>query len=113
MQGLGVSGDLVTCPLIRLPLLLCLAAPAYAQSLQERLLQAEDARATTAEGLATLKVFVLMGGLELRVPPDWTVIVNGLPLLGGIDNRTVPPAIPGKRLEIDGICALGGVEVRN
>ena len=44
-----------------LPLLLCLAAPAYAQSLQERLLQAEDARATTAEGLATLKE-ALQGG---------------------------------------------------
>ena len=44
-----------------LPLILCLAAPAYAQSLQERLLQAEDARATTAEGLATLKE-ALQGG---------------------------------------------------
>ena len=44
-----------------LPLLLCLAAPAYAQSLQERLLQAEDARTTTAEGLATLKE-ALQGG---------------------------------------------------
>jgi hypothetical protein len=72
-----------------------------------------DLRDASIQGLATLKVFVLMGGLELRVPPDWTVIVNGLPLLGGIDNRTVPPASPGKRLVIDGICAMGGVEVRN
>lgn len=41
--------------LIFLPLLLCLAEPLSAQSLQERLLQAEDSRAATDEGLATLK----------------------------------------------------------
>lgn len=41
--------------LIFLPLLLCLAEPLRAQSLQERLLQAEDSRAATDEGLATLK----------------------------------------------------------
>ena len=35
-------------------LLFCLATPAAAQSLQERMLQAEDARATTEDGLAPL-----------------------------------------------------------
>lgn len=35
-------------------LLICMAAPASAQSLQERMLQAEDARPTTAAGLAPL-----------------------------------------------------------
>jgi len=36
-------------------LLLCLATPSAAQSLQERMLQAEDARPTTEAGLAPLR----------------------------------------------------------
>ena len=39
--------------LIFLPLLLCLAEPLSAQSLQERLLQAEDSRAVSPVGRST------------------------------------------------------------
>ena len=34
-------------------------------------------------------------------------------LLGGIEDKTVPPANPAKRLVIEGYAIMGGVEVKN
>ena len=62
---------------------------------------------------ATLNVFTMWGGISIRVPQDWTVMSQGVPLLGGIDDKTVPPAMPGKRLVIQGYAIMGGVEIKN
>ncbi|MEJ6001672.1 LiaI-LiaF-like domain-containing protein [Paucibacter soli] len=72
-----------------------------------------DLRQASVEGTARLDVFVLMGGLELKVPSDWAVSVNGHPVLGAIEDKTVPPLLSSKRLVIQGEVILGGVEVRN
>jgi len=54
-----------------------------------------------------------MGGVEIRVPREWSVVVNGSPVLGGIEDKTIPPMMPGKRLVIDGSVIMGGVEITN
>jgi len=62
---------------------------------------------------AVLDVFALLGGVEIRVPDTWTVIVDGNAILGGIENKTSAISDKGKVLRISGHAVLGGVEIRN
>ena len=64
---------------------------------------------------AILDVFTLMGGIELRVPADWKVIVNAIPIMGGIDDKTYiqPEGKSFKRLVLTGNIIMGGVEIKN
>lgn len=72
-----------------------------------------DLRGASIATEATLQVFVVMGGVDIRIPADWTVIVNGIPLMAGIEDKSVPPAQPGKRLVITGYLLMGGMEIKN
>ncbi|HVN48044.1 MAG TPA: DUF5668 domain-containing protein [Bacteroidota bacterium] len=62
---------------------------------------------------ATLDVFALMGGIVLRVPEDWLIVVNTLPVMGGVDDKTHPPVESTKRLTITGFLMMGGMEIKN
>jgi len=62
---------------------------------------------------ATMHIFVAMGGVEIKIPMDWTVVYQGTPLLGGVEDKTVPNATPTKRLTITGTVIMGGIEIRN
>jgi hypothetical protein len=55
----------------------------------------------------------MWGGIVLRVPPDWSVVVTGMPILGGIEDKSVPPMAQSKRLVIDGYVIMGGIEIKN
>jgi predicted membrane protein len=72
-----------------------------------------DLRQASIVGEAVLHLSVIMGGVEIRVPREWSVSVNGTPMLGGIEDKTVPPMTPGKRLIIEGSVIMGGVEITN
>jgi predicted membrane protein len=72
-----------------------------------------DMRGASIQGEAVLNVFALMGGITIKCPPDWTVVLNGTPVLGGFEERTVRPQDASKRLVVTGYAILGGVEVRN
>lgn len=72
-----------------------------------------DMRAASIEGEAVLDVFAVFGGITIKVPPDWTVVLHGTPILGGFDEKTAAPPDATKRLVIRGYVILGGVEVRN
>lgn len=72
-----------------------------------------DLRQCDMAGDAELDVFVLFGGVEIQVPPDWTVLLHGTPILGAFDERTIVPKDGSKRLLIRGCAMMGGVEVRN
>lgn len=74
-----------------------------------------DLRQSSINGDAVLNVFVLCGGITIKVPVDWTVVFDGLPIMGGFDEKTVPPTGPGsgKRLIVRGSVIMGGMEVRN
>lgn len=72
-----------------------------------------DANQPTIE----IEVLAVMGGVEIKVPPHWDVVVKVLPLLGGVSNKTTCLAeklsIPKKRVVVTGVAFMGGVEIRN
>ncbi len=72
-----------------------------------------DLRQASIQGTAVINLFVTWGGVVLKVPSDWVVIGNAIPVLGGIEDRTVPPSAPAKRLVLEGYVVMGGVEVKN
>ncbi|MEV4782839.1 LiaI-LiaF-like domain-containing protein [Burkholderia sp. LMU1-1-1.1] len=72
-----------------------------------------DLRQSSINGEAVLNVFSLFGGVTIKVPVDWTVVLQGTPIMGGFEEKTVPPATPGKVLYVRGYAIMGGLEVRN
>lgn len=75
-------------------------------------IQLDLSRASLGQS-ATLNVFAMWGGIELRIPPDWTVISQGVPILGGFEDKTIPPMNNDKKLYIQGYAIMGGVEIKN
>src|SRR5262249_26360224 len=45
-----------------------------------------------------LEVFSMWGGVEIRVPPDWTIVSHVDPIMGGYQDDTRPPKEGTKRL---------------
>ncbi|MES2901686.1 MAG: DUF5668 domain-containing protein [Pseudomonadota bacterium] len=72
-----------------------------------------DLRGSSIENEAVITVFAAMGGITLKVPPDWTIVMHGTPIMGGFDEKTITPPDNSKRLIIKGYVIMGGVEVRN
>jgi predicted membrane protein len=70
-------------------------------------------RTASLNGTAVVNVFALMGGISIKVPTDWTVELEGTPVLGGFDEKTMEPKDNSKRLVIRGTAIMGGVEIRN
>ncbi len=63
---------------------------------------------------AVLDVFVMWGGVEIRVPDDWTVELRGTPILAGFEDKTRPTPGPiEKRLIVRGVAIMGGIEIKN
>jgi hypothetical protein len=54
-----------------------------------------------------------MGGVAIKVPPDWQVLVQVSPTMGAVEDKTVPPMNPTKRLVIKGEVVVGGIEIKN
>ena len=60
-----------------------------------------------------LRLFAFMGGIEVVVPDDAEVIVNGVGIMGGFDHRASGPGRPGApRIKVTGLAFWGGVSVR-
>ena len=73
-----------------------------------------DLRQAAIDGDAVIEVFAMWGGIEIRVPDDWTVVMRVTPLLGGVADSTRPPQGASRhRLVVRGIALMGGVEVKN
>jgi predicted membrane protein len=63
---------------------------------------------------ATVEVFAFWGGIEIYVPPDWTVTSKVTTLLGGfVDKRRPTSVVPTKTLVVQGMVVMGGIEVKN
>jgi predicted membrane protein len=63
---------------------------------------------------AVIDVFAFWGGIDIKVPEDWTVVTRAMPLMGGVEDKTrAPLQATGKRLVIRGIVVMGGVAVKN
>lgn len=66
-----------------------------------------------AERECTIHVFAFMGGVEITVPEDVTVHVNGFAFMGGFDRKGAHQGPPGAPvLTVNGFAFMGGVEVR-
>ncbi len=66
---------------------------------------------------AVLYVNAIFGGIDIKVPETWSVVVEGTPILGGFSEKTRHPKIldesQAKRLYIRGLAMFGGVEGKN
>lgn len=70
--------------------------------------------ASISSGTAVLDLFALWGGIDIKVPQDWTVVVEGTPFLGGFDDKTLQqPGSSSKRLVIRGTVIMGGADIKN
>lgn len=73
-----------------------------------------DLRNAAINGEATIDVFTMWGGIEIRVPESWTIESRVLPLLGGFEDKTrAPQGASAHRLIVRGFAIMGGVEVKN
>jgi predicted membrane protein len=70
-------------------------------------------QARIANSPATIDVFVMWGGIELVVPDDWIVTIQVLPIMGGFEDKTHPPADGTQRLVINGVALMGGLGVKS
>ena len=72
-----------------------------------------DCRLASIEGRAVIQVFAMFGGVEFKVPADWSVVNNTNAVMAGVDDSTVAPKENSKCLVIEGFVALGGIEIKN
>ena len=70
---------------------------------------------------AAVDIFGVMGGIEIIVPPDWTISTPLMSILGGIEDKRLPPlpgaptgtsTAPAPRLVLRGLVMLGNVTLR-
>ena len=67
-----------------------------------------------SDGTAHIEALILMGGLKLFVPPNWTVVTHATAFMGGIDDKTRGvPSATSQHLIIDGTVMMGGIEISN
>ena len=59
----------------------------------------------------------LFGGVDIRVPRDWNVVMKGVGIMGGYEDKTSHPqsaeGVSPKQLIIQGHAIFGGVDVKN
>ena len=65
---------------------------------------------------ARIDVTAAFGGVDIIVPPEWTVVVKGIPIFGGWSNKTYSknyanPDAP--VLTLNCFVAFGGVDIKN
>ncbi|XVV03087.1 DUF1707 SHOCT-like domain-containing protein [Actinosynnema sp. CA-248983] len=71
-------------------------------------------RARFVQQQTTITVFAFWGGVEIFVPEDVTVRVDGTGIMGAFEDSTYKtPTVPGgPEVRITGVAIMGGVEVR-
>ncbi len=78
-------------------------------------LEVDLRKASIAPGeTAVLDTFAWWGGIDIKVPEDWSVIVQGMPILGAFEDSTRQPAGgTGPKLLVKGTVIMGGLEIKN
>ena len=58
-------------------------------------------------------VFAMWGGVVILVPLGWRVLVETTPIMGGVEDNTLPPDLsgPAPTVIVRGLVIMGGVEV--
>lgn len=66
------------------------------------------------QGEALIDLTVWWGGVDIRIPPDWVVASEALPIMGAVEDNSHAPTGPiTGRLRLRGLVLMGGVEVKN
>jgi hypothetical protein len=69
-------------------------------------------QASIAGDTAILDTMAFWGGIEIKVPSSWMVVLQGTPILGGFEDKTTQRRGGGsKTLVIRGFAVMGGVTV--
>jgi predicted membrane protein len=78
-------------------------------------LELDFRKAGLNEGKASLELTAIMGGIDLRVPQNWRIVLQGTPILGGLDNKaaSAPEGQAQATLYIRATAIMGGIEVKN
>ncbi len=69
-----------------------------------------------APGKHTLDIFAMFGGVEIYAPPDWNIVLKGLPIFGGFSDsrkKIAPPEETSGSLIISGVVIFGGLEIKD
>ncbi|KUO63790.1 MAG: hypothetical protein APF84_09220 [Gracilibacter sp. BRH_c7a] len=74
-----------------------------------------EAQITPEQMEARVEVFAAFGGIEIIVPQGWNVIIKGIPLFGGWDNKTLSTGKDQEApiLKLNCLVMFGGLEVKN
>ncbi len=78
-------------------------------------LELDFTEAGLAENEATVEITAAFGGIEIRVPAEWKVIVDSHPIFGAFEDKrkTVPQAEDAPKLYLKGSVIFGGIEIKS
>ena len=66
---------------------------------------------------AIIDINATFGGIDIKVPDTWIVIVKGQGIFGGYEDKTIPPrpqeGVTPPRLVITGFAIFGGITIKN
>jgi predicted membrane protein len=67
------------------------------------------------KGQASLELTAIMGGIDIKVPPDWRVVIHGMPILGAVESKaaSVPESQVKATLHVRATAIMGGIEIKN
>lgn len=72
-----------------------------------------DLRDAKIQKQATLDIFTVCGGVEIKVPRDWKVVAKAAPIAGGIENKSEgSDNSKAPVLIITGAVIMGGVDIK-
>jgi hypothetical protein len=87
-----------------------------------------DLREADIQGdIAQIEIVTIFGGGEIRIPANWSVVLETVGIFGGATDRTLHPEEPNrdasgvatasgprpKKLIIKGVCIFGGINLKN
>ncbi|HET6899270.1 MAG TPA: LiaF domain-containing protein [Vicinamibacteria bacterium] len=70
-------------------------------------------KASIESGEVVLNAFAMWGGIEIKVPSDWSVESRGVAVMGAFEDSSRRPDDVRKKLIVTGYALMGGVEVKN
>ncbi len=66
---------------------------------------------------AIIDINATFGGIDIKVPETWVVIVKGQGIFGGYEDKTIPPrpqeGVTAAKLVITGFAIFGGITIKN
>lgn len=71
--------------------------------------------ARLAGGQAVLSLSAVFGSIEVFVPRDWEIVLEGSPVLGSIESRkgAAPETVKTGRLKVQGSAVFGSIEIKD